>query len=167
MTTGQWTSTSGGFLQNIMQNTLGIDKFLYETSYEKGINKLAEEAIKKVTKSANTMSDEEINNAKYAKISQDILKEYTKMYYIARDPEVQAEIRREKAKVARDLFEMLVGKDIISEDLLQGYLKSKSQENKDMKALYKELDESDSYIPIKSGLDKIKSDVQNIMSLGE
>ena len=167
MTTGQWTSTSGGFLQNIMQNTLGIDKFLYETSYEKGINRLAEEAIKKVTKSASTMSDEEINNARYAKISQDILKEYTKMYYIARDPEVQAEIRREKAKVARDLFEMLVSKDIISEDLLQGYLKSKSQENKDMKALYKELDESGNYIPIKSGLDKIKSDVQNIMSLGE
>ena len=166
MTTGQWTSTSGGFLENIMQNTLGIDKFLYETSYEKGINRLVEEAIKKITKSANTMSEEDFNNARYAKISQDIIKEYTKMYYIARDPEVQAEIRREKAKVARDLFEMLVSKDIISEDLLRGYLESKSQENKSMKAMYKDLDKSGNYVPIKSGLDKIKSDVQNIMDLG-
>ena len=166
MTTGQWTSTSGGFLENIMQNTLGIDKFLYETSYEKGINRLVEEAIKKITKSANTMSEEEFNNARYAKISQDIIKEYTKMYYIARDPEVQADIRREKAKVARDLFEMLVSKDIISEDLLRGYLESKSQENKSMKAMYKDLDKSGNYVPIKSGVDKIKSDVQNIMNLG-
>ena len=166
MTTGQWTSTSGGFFENIMQNTLGIDKFLYETSYEKGINRLVEEAIKKITKSANTMSEEDFNNARYAKISQDIIKEYTKMYYIARDPEVQAEIRREKAKVARDLFEMLVSKDIISEDLLRGYLESKSQENKSMKAMYKELDKSGNYVPIKSGIDKIKSDVQNIMDLG-
>ena len=166
MTTGQWTSTSGGFFENIMQNTLGINKFLYETSYEKGINRLVEEAIKKITKSANTMSEEDFNNARYAKISQDIIKEYTKMYYIARDPEVQADIRREKAKVARDLFEMLVSKDIISEDLLRGYLESKSQENKSMKALYKELDKSGNYVPIKSGIDKIKSDVQNIMDLG-
>ena len=166
MTTGQWTSTSGGFLENIMQNTLGIDKFLYETSYEKGINRIVEEAIKKITKSANTMSEEDFNNARYAKISQDIIKEYTKMYYIARDPEVQADIRREKAKVARDLFEMLVSKDIISEDLLRGYLESKSQENKSMKAMYKDLDKSGNYVPIKSGLDKIKSDVQNIMNLG-
>ena len=166
MTTGQWTSTSGGFFENIMQNTLGINKFLYETSYEKGINRLVEEAIKKITKSANTMSEEDFNNARYAKISQDIIKEYTKMYYIARDPEVQAEIRREKAKVARDLFEMLVSKDIISEDLLRGYLESKSQENKSMKAMYKELDKSGNYVPIKSGIDKIKSDVQNIMDLG-
>ena len=166
MTTGQWTSTSGGFFENIMQNTLGIDKFLYETSYEKGINRLVEEAIKKITKSANTMSEEDFNNARYAKISQDIIKEYTKMYYIARDPEVQADIRREKAKVARDLFEMLVSKDIISEDLLRGYLESKSQENKSMKALYKDLDASGNYVPIKSGIDKIKSDVQNIMNLG-
>ena len=166
MTTGQWTSTSGGFFENIMQNTLGINKFLYETSYEKGINRLVEEAIKKITKSANTMSEEDFNNARYAKISQDIIKEYTKMYYIARDPEVQAEIRREKAKVARDLFEMLVSKDIISEDLLRGYLESKSQENKSMKAMYKDLDKSGNYVPIKSGLDKIKSDVQNIMNLG-
>ena len=166
MTTGQWTSTSGGFFENIMQNTLGINKFLYETSYEKGINRIVEEAIKKITKSANTMSEEDFNNARYAKISQDIIKEYTKMYYIARDPEVQADIRREKAKVARDLFEMLVSKDIISEDLLRGYLESKSQENKSMKALYKELDKSGNYVPIKSGIDKIKSDVQNIMDLG-
>ena len=166
MTTGQWTSTSGGFFENIMQNTLGIDKFLYETSYEKGINRIVEEAIKKITKSANTMSEEDFNNARYAKISQDIIKEYTKMYYIARDPEVQAEIRREKAKVARDLFEMLVSKDIVSEDLLRGYLESKSQENKSMKAMYKDLDKSGNYVPIKSGLDKIKSDVQNIMDLG-
>ena len=166
MTTGQWTSTSGGFFENIMQNTLGINKFLYETSYEKGINRIVEEAIKKITKSANTMSEEDFNNARYAKISQDIIKEYTKMYYIARDPEVQADIRREKAKVARDLFEMLVSKDIISEDLLRGYLESKSQENKSMKAMYKELDKSGNYVPIKSGIDKIKSDVQNIMDLG-
>ena len=166
MTTGQWTSTSGGFFENIMQNTLGVNKFLYETSYEKGINRLVEEAIKKITKSANTMSEEDFNNARYAKISQDIIKEYTKMYYIARDPEVQAEIRREKAKVARDLFEMLLSKDIISEDLLRGYLESKSQENKSMKAMYKELDKSGNYVPIKSGIDKIKSDVQNIMDLG-
>ena len=166
MTTGQWTSTSGGFFENIMQNTLGVNKFLYETSYEKGINRLVEEAIKKITKSANTMSEEDFNNARYAKISQDIIKEYTKMYYIARDPEVQAEIRREKAKVARDLFEMLVSKDIISEDLLRGYLESKSQENKSMKAMYKDLDKSGNYVPIKSGIDKIKSDVQNIMDLG-
>ena len=113
------------------------------------------------------MSEEEFTNARYAKISQDIIKEYTKMYYIARDPEVQAEIRREKAKVARDLFEMLVSKDIISEDLLRGYLESKSQENKSMKAMYKDLDKSGNYVPIKSGLDKIKSDVQNIMNLGD
>ena len=166
MTTGQWTSTSGGFFENIMQNTLGVNKFLYETSYEKGINRLVEEAIKKITKSANTMSEEEFNNARYAKISQDIIKEYTKMYYIARDPEVQADIRREKAKVARDLFEMLLSKDIISEDLLRGFLESKSQENKSMKAMYKDLDKSGNYVPIKSGLDKIKSDVQNIMNLG-
>ena len=166
MTTGQWTSTSGGFFENIMQNTLGINKFLYETSYEKGINRLVEEAIKKITKSANNMSEEEFNNARYAKISQDIIKEYTKMYYIARDPEVQADIRREKAKVARDLFEMLLSKDIVSEDLLRGYLESKSQENKSIKALYKDLDKSGNYVPIKSGLDKIKSDVQNIMDLG-
>ena len=166
MTTGQWTSTSGGFFENIMQNTLGINKFLYETSYEKGINRIVEEAIKKINKSANTMSEEDFNNARYAKISQDIIKEYTKMYYIARDPEVQADIRREKAKVARDLFEMLVSKDIISEDLLRGYLESKSQENKSMKAMYKELDKSGNYVPIKSGIDKIKSDVQNIMDLG-
>ena len=149
-----------------MQSRWGIKKFLYETSYEKGINRLVEEAIKKITKSANTMSEEDFNNARYAKISQDIIKEYTKMYYIARDPEVQADIRREKAKVARDLFEMLVSKDIISEDLLRGYLESKSQENKSMKAMYKELDKSGNYVPIKSGIDKIKSDVQNIMDLG-
>ena len=121
---GNLISTSGGFLEYIKRDIFNIDRPLYKTSYEIGMEKIYE--IAKDTYDKDNSSD----NLKFyenAAAAHGILRAYSFMQYSARTSELRDEIRTAKQQAARELWSHFKQHKNINADLLQGYMANTSK----------------------------------------